>query len=67
MAQDDSLNSLLRDRREIEDKRKRENQKSIVAYLSRGSTLLQQGNFRSREDIDKLRTEVMNYNFDKDE
>jgi hypothetical protein len=40
-------------------------ERQIVAYLSRGSAALAQGRYQTKEDIDKLREEVLNYNFDK--
>jgi hypothetical protein len=36
-----------------------------INYLSRGSAALAQGRYQTKEDIDKLREEVLNYNFDK--
>ena len=63
MTQVNSLDAQLQKERENEKRQDRE--RLIVAYLSRGNVLLQQGNFRAQQDINRLRDEVLSYNFDE--
>jgi polyhydroxyalkanoate synthesis regulator phasin len=48
-----------------QEKREKEIERRIVAYLSRGDILLQQGEYQTQEDIDRLREEVLSYDFNR--
>jgi polyhydroxyalkanoate synthesis regulator phasin len=50
-----------------QEKRKKEIERRIVVHLSRGNILLQQGEYQTQEDIDRLREEVLSRDFNKRE